>query len=168
MCMVITGIVLASLLPFAAYKNILGQLDVAAHPLRALRDCSVSADTRPRQTRVYLAYADLRSHSFYYYLRGVGPWTADLPIDTSEVRQHLPPANESILVLPRDDYRRFSRNLIEMSVVTSEGDPLNTTSVALPAFPHVVLLLSGALQRCSGAMNAAKDGVQTRVLRAVD
>lgn len=157
--------VVAALLPFSAYADTVQRLHDVDRPLQALQTCAASLPP-PRATRVYLHYDKLYSHSYYYYLRNPAPWADNLNIETNEVRRHLPPFEETVVLFPRDDYRRFVRNLSEMGVTTVEGDPSNVTSVVLPFSNEVVLLLPNELQRCAESMKAAGQGVEARVLAA--
>ena len=126
----------------------------------------MTQDARPDQTRVYLQYDDLRSHSYYYYLRTVAPWTGDLKIATDEVLHHLPPHESSIVLLPRDDYRRLIRNFSERGMTTVEGDPADVTSLTLPIVGDVAVLLPGEFQACAEQVRAAGRNVSTRLLAA--
>lgn len=158
--------VIPVMLPFSAYLQTIDRLNDIDRPLHALRECAVSMQVLPEQTRVYLPYDDLRTHSYYYYLHPLAPWAGNLNIETQEVQQHLPPEENKIIIFPRDDYGRFVRNLTEFGVATVQGDLPGMTSVVLPFSTAVVVLLPNELQGCAESIKAAGQGVETRMLTA--
>ncbi len=159
-------VVVCALLPLNTYGVFLGRADGVDKPLQTLRSCVMALPARPDQTRVYLQYDDLRSHSYYYYLRTVAPWAGDLKIATDEVLHRLPPHEKSIVMLPRGDYRRLVRNFSERGMTTVKGDPPDVTSLALPIVGDVALLLPNEFQECAEPVRAAGRDVSTRLLAA--
>lgn len=98
-------LVVATLLPTAAYRSQLAQFAVERHTLRSLRDCIQrvgAADFAARAGRppVY-AERDKTSHPVAFYLRTLGNWTRVEPSDTEiETALHVEP-RPVLLSLPR-------------------------------------------------------------------
>jgi len=152
---------LVLLLPVTTYPAMLERLDSSDHPLRTLRDCVVSLREPSSQTRVYLAYDLLLTHSFFYYLHAIGPWTSDLPIETTALRQFLfMPDSESVVLLPRPDYGRFVVNLRQLGIRGADGNLPGVKALALPFSRDVVILLPGPFESCTLPVAMAGPGVE--------
>ena len=162
----LTAALLIVVLPVTAYPATLRRLDTQDHPLRTLRDCVASVRAPSAQTRVYLAYDQLLSHSFFYYLHAIGPWKSDLPIETTALRYFLlQPGAESLVLMPRADYGRFAVNMREFGVRTAVGRLPGVGALALPINGNVVILLPGPFEPCAVQAAAAGLGVEQVVLR---
>lgn len=143
------GIVaLIALVP--AYSSTIARLAVVDHPLRTIRDCAVAATPSPT-THVYPSYDELRDHSFFYYLRGAGPWIEhnDSPkLDELQLRLYAP-GQHSLVILSAADYG----NLIAQQ---ASGDAkAGGMPPGLSLSPDVVLLTPGPFERCTAAAVAA-------------
>ncbi len=64
----------ALILPVLAYGVEVQRLMSVDHPLRTLRDCAVTVHESRPVRHVYPPFGQLLTHTYYYYLRGVGPW----------------------------------------------------------------------------------------------
>ena len=149
------------MLPVTTYPARLGRLESSDHPLRTLRDCVASVHVPSAQTRVYLAYDQLLSHSFFYYLHAIGPWKSDLPLETTALRHFiLMPGAESLVLMPRPDYRRFVVNMRELGIRGTGGNLPGVGALALPFLPDVAILLPGPFEPCTAAVAMAGPGVE--------
>ena len=144
----VAAVMVASLLPFPAYRWTMTQLTLDQHPMRLASDCL----QRLAQTQPGLAgrglYVDVpgevMTHGMNYYFRRVQPWTraeqsspgtlAGLLSDTAAPRP--------MLVYDRP-YQAFMRG-------ADAGVRQRTVSPPLVSFPDVVLLLPGPWAECSG------------------
>ncbi len=157
----LTAALLMVVLPVTAYAAMLGRLESSDHPLRTLRDCVASLHVPSAQTRVYLAYDQLLSHSFFYYLHVIGPWKSDLPLETTALRHFLlMPGAESLALMPRPDYGRFIVNLRELGIRGTDGNLPGVGALALPFLTDVVILLPGPFESCTLPVAMAGAGVE--------
>jgi hypothetical protein len=75
---VIVAVLVMSALPLPAYRQSLGRLDAAKHPMRTARDCiaHVQAQTAGLPRGLYVdAPPHALPYPHYYYFRTIQPWT---------------------------------------------------------------------------------------------
>ena len=151
----------AFVLPLSAYWATVDRLASVRDPLRVLRDCVIDRHDQPTETHVYPAYADLQNHTPYYYLRNVGPWIVhDRSPRNDELLAQIDASDQqSLLILARDDYERFVREIPLADVRVPRRPP----GLVLPE--HIVVLTPGPLEACAAAAIAA-DGNDVRGLSA--
>ena len=144
------GVALAAvavLLPVRAYPLTLERAASLDRPLHTVRDCVLGLKVSPREIHAYPSYI---SHSYYYYLRHLGPWVAhrdERPTDDHLRRLLLGPGEQTIVVLLRTDYERF----------TGQVDEERRTPVGLElsADSAEVLMTPGPFEVCGAAAVAA-------------
>lgn len=157
---ILTLAALALVLPVSAYLTILERTTIADHPLRSVRNCAarVHASGAPAGNGVYDAVQGMRSHSYYYYLRGIGAWKSVDRVHADELGRRLfVPGHQTPVIMSRRDY---------MALLTRPGErppSWMTTSAAdrpggpqggpvLPggvsADPQIVIILPGPFQAC--------------------
>ena len=97
----------AVMLPLPAYPRTLERTMNVNRPLATLRDCMLRLDAPNAQTHVYPTRI---SHTYYYYLRPVGPWVEHhgSPNEDEWHRQLFVPGEQAIMILLRSDYERFT------------------------------------------------------------
>jgi hypothetical protein len=97
----------AVLLPLLAYPRTIERARSVARPLATLRDCLFTLDGPSPLTHVYPTRI---SHSYYYYLRRVGPWVEHhgSPKDDEWQRRLIAPGEQALMILLRSDYERFT------------------------------------------------------------
>jgi 4-amino-4-deoxy-L-arabinose transferase-like glycosyltransferase len=136
-----------AVLPWHAYGLTLTYLHASNHPLRALRDCarSVQALDQHAVSGVYNAATATQSHSYFYYLRAVGPWQAARPDQPHELQRRLvdPNAQTPVIMSVGDyDVWRLGRGLSDVLHVTGR----QPSGVAPD--PSVIILLPGPYEAC--------------------
>jgi hypothetical protein len=95
-------------------------------------------------TNVYPPYAELLEHSYYYYLRPVGPWVehAGSPKNDELQSRLFTPDQQTLMLVFRADYERFAQET-----------QLQSSGLAL--LHDIVLLTPGPFEVCSAAAVAA-------------
>jgi 4-amino-4-deoxy-L-arabinose transferase-like glycosyltransferase len=117
---VLPAIVLAVVLPVRDYPLTASRVDAVDAPLRVIRDCaaSVAASKPGSPTGVYNT-ARLLSHSVYYYLFRLGPWTEGDFQEQDELRRRLlEDGHQTLVVLTHDGYEQMRRLAVERSIVS--------------------------------------------------
>ena len=143
-------VAVAVLLPVLAYPLTVGRLTRVDQPLRAIRDCSVRVREVHHETHVYPAYRQLLNHSYYYYLRPVGPWIEhDGTPKNDELRSRLlVPGQQTLVIVFRSDYETFIEQIAR-----------DAEAVRMPAglalLDDLVLLTPGPFEVCATAAIAA-------------
>ena len=137
--------------PVSAYPLTVERLTSVSHPWRALRDCAVTVGSSPAGTHVYPTYQQLSNHSFYYYLRRVGPWVEhDGSPNNDELQLRLyAPGQQALVVLSRDDYEAFIQRIV-LGEVQAVRMP-----AGLALSEDIVLLTPGPFEVCAIAAIAA-------------
>jgi hypothetical protein len=138
-------LIVATLLPTAAYRSQLAQFTVERHPLRSLRDCiqRVSAETglgtgtiagRPP------VYAEVgkTSHPVAFYLRTLGNWTRVEPSDAA-IETALRVEPRPVLLSPP----RFR------ALEAAWADKGRLTDIAVVPVLEGVVLLPGPFEACA-------------------
>ncbi len=138
-----TGVAIATvaiILPSMAYPLSVQRTMDVRHPLRNFRDCAVSLQTSTPEVDVYLPYDELSNHSYYYYLRRVGPWREHERPQIDELQGRLSNGEGyAVALLPRSDYWMLKRDIaLPAGIAISSGDP-------------IVILTSPRLDPCSRA-----------------
>lgn len=143
--------VVAILLPLVAYSEKIDRTMSVRHPLRTLRDCTLSfSSSLPPETHVYMPYGELQSHVYYYYLRRPGPWVQHERPRVEALRGQL--SGNRLMLLTKVDYTALDREV---------GAPF---ALALTDRAWVIIAATGGLERCVAAA-AATGAVQIRPLR---
>jgi 4-amino-4-deoxy-L-arabinose transferase-like glycosyltransferase len=139
----------AVLLPVLVYPLKLERAASDARPLGTLRDCVLMLDASRRETHVYPPYAQI-SHSYYYYLRPLGPWVehAGSPKDDELHRRLFVPGEQTLMIVLRTDYERFTQQQIDRGSSVPTG-------LALSEDIAEVLLTPGPFAMCGAAAAAA-------------
>jgi 4-amino-4-deoxy-L-arabinose transferase-like glycosyltransferase len=133
----------AVLLPVPAYPLKLERAASLDRPLHTVRDCVLGLKAPPRDTHAYPTYI---SHSYYYYLRHLGPWVAhrdESPNDDDLQRLLLVPGEQTIMVLLRTDYERFVEQIAKARRI-----PIG---LELSADSAEVLMTPGPFEVCGAA-----------------
>ena len=163
-------VVAASLLPIDAYPARVRRLSSDTHPLRATRDCGLDVQrTHPAAARGVLAAGAELHHSYFFYLRHLGPYVYAEATDHEAIARRLhDPASQTPVLLPMRTY-------LAMGGSPPAGDASSTGTPgpapdgrpALPpgyAIGDVVVLLPGPYGRC---VAPAAHGVATALPTAV-
>lgn len=137
-------------LPVFAYPLKLERAMSVRHPLRSLRDCAISLGFSRPETHVYLPYGDLLSHSYYYYLRRVGPWVEHERPRIEELQAQA--AGNRLMLMSRVDYSRLDR------AVGAPG------GLALSARDFVIIATPGQFETCA-APAVASGAAEVRTSR---
>ena len=97
----------AAILPLLAYPRTIERAKSVARPLATLRDCMLTLDGPSPLTHVYPTRI---SHSYYYYLRRVGPWVEHhgSPKDDEWQRRLIAPGEQALMILLRSDYEQLT------------------------------------------------------------
>jgi 4-amino-4-deoxy-L-arabinose transferase-like glycosyltransferase len=145
---VIVVLLVLSILPIQAYRELLPRFTRQEHPMRTATNCLIRVGAQqPEHARgLYVDVpGEFVSHPLYYYFRRVRPWTRVEPPDPAAIGRGLnDPASKPMLVWD-STYQTF------MNAQASR--PPSPPMVALP---DVVLLLPAGYASCS--TNAASDG----------
>jgi 4-amino-4-deoxy-L-arabinose transferase-like glycosyltransferase len=100
---VIVAVLVMSALPLPAYRQSLGRLDAAKHPMRTARDCIAQVQARigglPRGLYVD-APPQALPYPHYYYFRTIRPWTRSETPSPARLQRYLydPEALRPILI----------------------------------------------------------------------
>ena len=141
--------------PVSAYPLTVERLTSVSHPWRALLDCAPLRVSRP-ETRVYVPY---QNHSWYYYLRQVGPWVESERPRSDELRRPLlAPGEEKLVVLFRDDYAAFTEQSAAADIqnlLSAEPRSVERMPGGVALSENVLLLTPGRFEICADAMVAA-------------
>ena len=139
--------IVAIALPVMAYRNDAGRLTVIDHPLRTLRDCAASLGSVRPETHVYATYHQLLSHSYYYYLRAIGPFVEIERPRVDELRSRIvDPSRDAFVVLFPSDYYSLLRSV---PADASRPDSEDEIAGGLSFGQDVVILAPGPLERCA-------------------
>jgi len=139
--MMVAVLIVATLLPVAAYRNELAQFTVERHPLRSLRDCiqRVGAGQEAAKDRspVYVEGNHV-SHPVAFYLRTLGRWSRVDPSD-SEIDTSLFLKPRPVLLAP-SRFHALEASWIDRGRLAD-----------IPAVPVLdgVLLLPGPFEACA-------------------
>lgn len=154
--------VVALILPLPAYRTQAAKLSSESGPLQTLRRCATSLGRGEAETHVYVPYPRLLNHSYYYYLRTIGPWRELERPPYAELQQRLiAPAGPGVVLLSGGDFDALLREIRENGSIDLVPDPHHVTQFErervrhIPAglsFPeYVVLLALGDLEPCAVA-----------------
>jgi hypothetical protein len=141
---IVVALVVTSLVPLPAYREILPRLTVEQHPMRSATDCLRRIQREAAATPgLYVDVpAEFISHPLYYYFRRVGPWTRAPSPDPAPIAKvfagsggHTPP-----MLVWDATYRDFMNS--------QSSRPASPPMVALP---DVVLLLPPPYQPCGAS-----------------
>lgn len=99
----------AIVLPVLAYLPTLERAMSVRHPLRSLRDCAISLRSSPPETHIYLPYGEILNHSYYYYLRRVGPWIEHERPRIEELQAQV--ARDRLMLISNADYSTLDREV---------------------------------------------------------
>jgi 4-amino-4-deoxy-L-arabinose transferase-like glycosyltransferase len=145
---VIVVLLVLSVLPIQAYRELLPRFTRQDHPMRTATDCLVRvAAQQPEHSRgLYVDVpGEFISHPLYYYFRRVRPWTRVESPDPAAIGRGLnDPASKPMLVWD-STYQTFMN-----------AQAFRPPSPPMVALPDVVLLLPAGYGSCSS--NAASDG----------
>lgn len=143
----VAAVVIASLMPFPAYRFTLTQLTVDEHPMQQATSCLQDLERARPELAGRGLYVDVpgevMTHGMNYYFRRVRPWT--------RTDQAQPAALDGLLAdtaTPRPllvydgTYQAYMRG--------DAGIRQRTVSPPMVSFPDVVLLLPGPYARCAG------------------
>jgi 4-amino-4-deoxy-L-arabinose transferase-like glycosyltransferase len=147
---VAAGLALAAvavMLPVTVYPRQIERTASVARPLGTLRDCATLHAPRG-DTHIYPPYEQI-SHSYYYYLRTLGPWIEHRgsPKNDELQRRLLVPGEQTLMILLRSDYERFTQELGKESGIPK--------GLALADYVPEVLLTPGPFERCGAAAAAS-------------
>jgi 4-amino-4-deoxy-L-arabinose transferase-like glycosyltransferase len=154
-------------LPLAAYRQDLSLLSVERHPLRTVRECLQPICARhggpdPRGPGVW-AEAESIAHTYWYYLRSLGPYQLRYFGSDPTVYMHLHvPSKLRPVLLSYARYDEFTRRVragdrtvIERAARKAGVDPsalaasANQVDVPLLRLPDGVLMLPGPYAACA-------------------
>jgi 4-amino-4-deoxy-L-arabinose transferase-like glycosyltransferase len=145
---VIVVLLVLSVLPIQAYRELLPRFTRQDHPMRTATDCLVRvAAQQPEQSRgLYVDVpGEFISHPLYYYFRRVRPWTRVESADPAAIGRGLDdPAAKPMLVWD-STYQAFMN-----------AQAFRPPSPPMVALPDVVLLLPAGYASCRST--AASDG----------
>jgi len=150
---VIVAVLVMSALPLPAYRQSLGRLDAAKHPMRTARDCiaHVQAQTAGLPRGLYVDVpAPALPYPHYYYFRTIRPWTRSESPSPAQLERYIDdPAEQRPILVWEPTYQRFQRE------AEAAGTPASrqTTSTPMVVFTdiidNVLLLLPGPYGVCS-------------------
>lgn len=142
----------AIILPVMGYRIKLDRLQNYDHPLRSLRDCAAGFGDRKPETHVYIPYVPYLSHSYYYYLRPVGPWLQHERSATRDElwRRSFAQDEQAMVILSRSDYDRFRRELLA-------EQPAVKPPLALRIHDELILVTPGPFEACGNAAIAGTE-----------
>ena len=179
----LTGVVVvASLLPLAAYGAGLRRASDEPHPLRAIRECAAGLPDAPRGPVVFTAVRGL-PHPYYYYLRHTGSWRWARATSPAEVRHRAQdPRGRTLLILSQPQYEAAAAGWSALSPVATTGpaaaaDPAPAGGpriVPVSPYPGVVILLPGRYGDCAdqvqatgGAAHARQPARRSRIVASI-
>jgi hypothetical protein len=148
----------AILLPVVAYSQVARRLTSVSHPLSEFRDCGLSLETAHPEIHIYMPYHELLSHSYFYYLRNVGPWVESEGLRIDELRARIAgSARPAFHVLLATDYYSLTR---DTPANASGADAESQVPGGVSFGQDIVILAPGALSRCiDRAVAAGGEGV---------
>ncbi len=141
------ALAIIAVLPWHAYGLTLTYLHASNHPLRALRDCARSVQTLDRHavSGVYNAATEMESHSYFYYLRTLGPWQAAGADRSSELlRRLVDPKAQTPVTMSEADYDTWRQGSGLSDVLHATG---RQPSGVAPD-PSLIILLPGPYEAC--------------------
>jgi hypothetical protein len=156
---------LVFLLPSPTYRETIQTTQGVAHTLRAVRDCGVSLRTSGAAVGAgfYNADSDKVYHSYFYYLRHLGPWKDTKDPDRRELMRRLDtPGAQTPVLVSQSDYN------IWLGGGTARWMPghaarARASVAAVAAGDGIVVLLPGAYQSC--VRPAVRAGAQQATFR---
>jgi hypothetical protein len=153
---------LVFVLPLYPYRGMVDYTRNVARPLRAIRDCGVALQASGASvgSGLYNAGSEVVYHSYFYYLRRLGPWVWTKHPEPEEMKRRLlTPGQESPILLSQRDY--------DLWALTSSREPTaGASSAAIASGDGVVVLLPGAYEVCVPA--AIEAGARPATRRAGD
>ena len=153
----VAAVLVASLMPFPAYRFMLTQLTVDQHPMRQASDCLQQVERSDASLAGRGLYVDVpgevMTHGMNYYFRRVRPWTRTDQADPAALAGLLSETAAARPMLVYDGtYQTYMRG-------ADAGVRQRTVSPPMVSFPDVVLLLPGPYARCAGIVGTK--GVRT-------
>jgi len=138
------------LLPFDAYRGTLRFTQDVAHPLKAIRDCGVRLRTSGADVGdgFYNAASDRVYHSYFYYLRHLGPWVEARHPQPDELNRRLhAPGEQTPVLMSQRDYndRAMAVSRASLSAATSSA---RAPSAGITINDGIVVLLPGPYEAC--------------------
>ena len=137
-------LLIAAILPLAAYRDVLSRLNSGDHPMRSASDCVLGVLARPEIADaahgMYVAGdGTVFGHEHAYYFHRVRPWEREGIPRREKVLAYLSdPSQQRPVMMARSTYQQFSR------------DFANATLPPLADFDEgVVLLLPGPFAVCA-------------------
>ena len=146
---VIVAVLAMSALPLPAYRQSLGRLDDAKHPMRTARDCIAQVQTRTAGLAPGL-YVDAPPpalpHAHYYYFRTIRPWIRSESPSPARLEHYFYDREESRPILVWEPtFQDFWRR----SDTGEKAGRAHAPSPPMVVFGDVVLLLPGPYAVCS-------------------
>lgn len=153
--------VVVLLLPFPlwAYMPAVQQTAVGPHPLRAIRDCARAEmqSGTPLRNGTYFG-ADPPTHTYFFYLRSLGPYLFRQDGLTAIVGERLfAPDQQSLVVLSENDYRTWEDRARAMPGGAVAMPPAVRTELGY------LVVMPGRLQACVAPALAAGGGDISRI-----
>jgi 4-amino-4-deoxy-L-arabinose transferase-like glycosyltransferase len=150
---------LTAVLPVSAYRATLARAMDVKHPLRTVRDCALAVKASGAEigAGVYNAADLITGHEYFYYLRGLAPWTLEDHPRLDEVRRRVfVHGHQTPVVIARKDYELWT---LKPAFTDTYGPPARIAPASLQppdeagstgVAPHdnIVVLLPGPYRTC--------------------
>jgi 4-amino-4-deoxy-L-arabinose transferase-like glycosyltransferase len=161
----LTGLVIAALvLPVDGYAPRVRRLSFDNHPLRATRDCGLEVQrTHPAAARGVLAAGAVLHHSYFFYLRHLGPYVYADATALEEVERRLhDPDSQTPVIVSVDTYKALGGTAPAGGPSDTPPTPARSSERRpMPpgyAIGEVIVLLPGPYGRC---VEPAAHGIAT-------
>lgn len=151
----VTGAVLvASLLPFPAYRTTLARLTVDRHPMATATACvrrvADGLDASAARGLYTEVPPELLTHGMNYYFRRIRPWARSETPSLEALGARLnDPSDGRPLLVPEATYQAYMRG-------AETGARQRTASPPLIGFPDVVLILPGPYAACAAVADTRR------------
>lgn len=155
----IVAVLVMSALPLPAYRQSVGRLDAAKHPMRTARDCIAQVQARtaglPRGLYVDVPPPAL-PYPHYYYFRTIRPWTrSESPSPARLERYIYDPAEQRPSLVWEPTYQQFQREADAAGTPASRQTTSTPMVVFTDVIDNVLLLLPGPYGVCSSESGMA-------------